>query len=64
MKLNSRPCGTCLHLDARVSPRGQAYCWFHMVWRLPMGVVEQCKTAERADGGEPPGRIHFEGEQG
>lgn len=62
-RLNSRPCGTCRHVDERELASGAVYCWRWYRWTYPEAVVEDCTTAERADGGEPPGRIHFEGER-
>lgn len=61
--MNTRPCGTCRHLDARLNGRGMAYCWRLYAWQKPAGVVADCTTAERADGKAPPGQIRFEGER-
>lgn len=62
MSENTRPCGTCLHLDARGLSSGVHYCWEWYVWRKPDEVVPDCSKANRATGAEPPGRIHFTGE--
>lgn len=61
--MNKRPCGACRNLDARALTSGVQYCWSTYVWRRPEEVVADCKQAERADGREPVGRIHFTGEQ-
>lgn len=61
--VNARPCGTCRHCDDRLLPSGAAYCWRFYRWIYPDLVVEDCQGAERADGSEPPGRLHFEGER-
>lgn len=60
---NARPCGTCRHLDGRLTGTGAAYCWQFYAWRMPDQVVTDCDKAERADGKAPPGRISFEGER-
>lgn len=58
---NDRPCGLCRHIDDRVLASGLAYCWRRYFWVDPDKVVETCADVERADGSEPPGRLHFEG---
>lgn len=60
---NTRPCGTCRHMDGRTRPDGTAYCWQRYCWVIPDKVIADCTTAERADGGPPPGQIRFEGER-
>lgn len=62
MIANSRPCGACRNLDARLNGRGAAYCWRWFRWQRPADVVVDCTTAERADGQPPPGQIRYEGE--
>ena len=59
---NTRPCGSCRHLDSR-NKEGVQFCWRYYVWRDPDKVVPDCTSAERANGEEPPGRIHFGGER-
>lgn len=59
---NQRPCGACKHLDGRVTPQGNAYCWWTYRWRKPGETVADCSHAARPDGNAPPGQILFEGE--
>lgn len=61
---NTRPCGTCRHLDPEPMRTNEAthhYCWAFYVWRTPGETVVDCDKATRANGEEPPAKIHFAG---
>lgn len=61
--MNTRPCALCRHLDGRVRPSGDAWCWARYIWVQADGTVADCPKAERANGHAPPGQIRFPGEQ-
>lgn len=61
--VNTKPCGTCKHLDARRGATGGNYCWERYEWHDGDEVVAACGTYGRADGKPPPGRITFRGER-
>jgi hypothetical protein len=60
--INSRPCGSCLHLDSRQKPDGMAWCWAFYMWQSPADVVADCTESKRANGQPPPFQIRYPGE--
>jgi len=63
MAANTRPCGSCRHLDGRALPSGAQFCWQRYGWQRAADVVASCPYAERANGQPPPSRIWFTGER-
>lgn len=61
--MNTRPCGTCRHMDTRELQSGASFCWQRYIWVRGEKTIA-CDVSERADGQAPPGRIFYTGERG